>query len=104
MKDRVVKIFNTKYKIKFVDSIPSTIEGGFTFGICESQLFTIKVAIKDKNGKPLDKSIIRTSLMHELMHAILIEGQYLGYSEDEPLVEWMAKCICSLLDQKIFNN
>lgn len=102
MKDRTIKIFNTKYRIKFVDSIANK-EDSYTFGICKSHLFTIEIITKDANNKPLSKDIIRNSLVHELVHAILTEGQYLDYNNDEPLVEWLAKCICSLIDQKIFN-
>jgi hypothetical protein len=34
--------------------------------------------------------------MHEIVHAILDEGQYGEISSNEPLVEWLAKCLIQL--------
>lgn len=100
-RDRTFKIFNTKYKLKFVDHIKSEKEGDFTFGTCNSQTFTINIVTKGIDGKPLSDNIINTTILHELLHAIFIEGQYLNSSSDEPLVEWTAKCLMHLINQKV---
>ena len=44
----------------------------------------------------LDKNLI-----HECIHAILDEGQFFDESSNEPLVEWLARCIYSLKKQKV---
>ena len=44
---------------------------------------------------------IYITLVHEIIHAILDTGQYFEESQKEPLVEWIARCIISLLKQDI---
>lgn len=46
----------------------------------------------------MDKSDAKITLLHELIHAILDEGQYSNASNDEPMVEWLARCLKSLMD------
>jgi len=46
----------------------------------------------------MSKSETKITLLHELLHAILDEGQYFAQSEDEPMVEWLARCLKSLMD------
>lgn len=46
----------------------------------------------------MDKSDAKITLIHELIHAILDEGQYGNASNDEPMVEWLARCLKSLMD------
>ena len=100
-KNRTIRIFTSKYKLQFVDKIEAENQEDFAFGNCNSARSIIKVSTKGPDGKPLSDDIIKQSLLHELIHAILNEGQYLAYSDDEPLVEWLAKCIKHLIDQKL---
>lgn len=100
-KNRTIRIFNTKYKLKFVDKIEPEEDGKFTYGTCNSATQTIKIATKDIDGKPINNNIMEISFLHEIVHAILNEGQYSGSSDDEPLVEWLAKCLKHLKDQKV---
>lgn len=53
----------------------------------------IEYCICDDDGKPYSKDIIRTTLLHELMHAIFGSGQYWNANDNENLVEWCAKCL-----------
>lgn len=46
----------------------------------------------------MDKNDAKIALIHELIHAILEEGQYSDPSSDEPMVEWLARSIKSLID------
>lgn len=103
VKNRIIRIFDTKYKIKFVDSIEDKKEEGlYTLGRTNSVNKTILIALKDPDGNNLNINEMETTLIHEIIHAILDEGQYSTSSSDEPLVEWLAKCIKSLIKQKIF--
>ena len=56
---------------------------------------------RDKDGNIIPKEELQLTFLHELMHAILGTGQYNVYSQDEPHVEWLARCIYSLLQQKV---
>ena len=49
----------------------------------------------------MQENEILITLYHEIIHAILLTGQYINSSNDEPLVEWLARCILSLKNQKI---
>lgn len=44
---------------------------------------------------------MKLTFLHELMHVILSTGQYNNCNNDEPLVEWLARCIYSLKNQNI---
>lgn len=101
MKDKKLNIFGTQYLIKFVDSIEIHEDGSCMMGECDSSIQLIRVCNKDRKGNPLSEDLIKQNLCHEVVHAILNEGQYLAYSEDEPLVEWLGRNIYSLIKQKI---
>lgn len=102
-KDKKFKLFNKVFTIKYVDTCPEEYleEGKFFNGLTVYGDKTIYIITKDIHGKPISKSEMDETLYHELVHVMLDEGQYSGYSEDEPLVEWMAKCIFSLKNSKV---
>lgn len=100
MKDKKVDILGTPYQIKLVDFIQAD-EKGTMVGECDSALRLIRVCTKDKEGNPIPEELIKMNLCHELVHAMLNEGQYLAYSDDEPLVEWLGRNIYSLIKQKV---
>lgn len=101
LKDKEFDIFGTKYTLEYVDKIESEDEGTFIMGQTNSAANWIKIATKDYNGNPINSSEYKVTLLHELLHAILDEGQYRSSSADEPMVEWLARCLKSLIDQKI---
>jgi Zn-dependent peptidase ImmA (M78 family) len=98
-KDKTINIFGSKYKIKFVEDCSN--EDLFRFGVCNHVQKTILIAIKDDKGNNLPPEEIKLTLYHELIHAILMTGQYLNSNKDEFLVEWLARCLNSLIKQKI---
>lgn len=99
MKDEKFNLFGSEWTIKYVDVIPRD-DDGFCFGITDYVTRTINVATIGRNGEKLPKSELRLTKAHELMHAILGTGCY-TVTNDEPLVEWLGRCVCSLRDQKI---
>lgn len=103
-KNRKIKIFNTTYKVKYLDDIKSENPDRTTVGETDSHLKIINIRTLDKEGNPIPKSEIEICLLHELFHAILSEGQYLSSCDDEPLVEWLARCTKHLIDQKVIGN
>ena len=71
----------------------------FIFGRAYSENNKILIATKDSKGNILPETTIKLTVLHEIMHAILIAGQYNSCSDDEPLVEWLANCIYSIKEQ-----
>ena len=101
MKTKEFDIFGTKYTIGWVDEISDKAAQGTTVGLCDSTNAKVWIATKLPNGDTVPKADMEKNLIHELIHAILNEGQYLAVSTDEPLVEWLARCIYSLKKQKV---
>lgn len=99
-KDKKFDLFGTEYSLEYVDKIEAE-EGLFSLGKTNSAANAIQIARKGYNGQPIDSKEHRITLLHELLHAILDEGQYLNSSSDEPMVEWLARCLVSLIDQKV---
>lgn len=108
VKDRTINIFGTKYRVKFVDKVKDKTytpeENVHTYGLTNSANQTIQVALYNIDGKPVSNDELERTLWHELIHAILDTGQYRASSADEPMVEWLARCIKSLIDQKIIQD
>lgn len=100
LKNKTFNIFGTKYRIKFMDNVLDE-EGNWIYGKVDASSKEIQVSIKFSNGKDVQENEILITLYHEIIHAILLTGQYMNSSEDEPLVEWLARCILSLKNQKI---
>lgn len=101
MKSKEFDLLGTKYTIQYIDKIEIEEEGVFRSGSTNPTAHRIALARLDFDGKPMDKSEAKITLLHELIHAILDEGQYRGSSGDEPMVEWLARCLHSLRNQKI---
>ena len=100
LKNKSFSIFGTRYRIKFMDKVLDE-EGNWVYGRIDTSSKEIQVSIKLSNGKDVQENEILITLCHEIIHAILLTGQYMRSSEDEPLVEWLARCILSLKNQKI---
>ena len=101
MKDKIIDILGTEYTVKYVDKIPMPNEHTYRFGQENSANHTIEIATKFYNGSPISKEELDKNLIHECIHAILDEGQFFEESDNEPLVEWLARCIYSLKKQKV---
>lgn len=100
LKNKSFNIFGTKYRIKFMDNVLDE-ESNWIYGRVDTSSKEIQISTKLSNGKDIQENELLITLYHEITHAILLAGQYIGYSNDEPLVEWLARCILSLKNQKI---
>ncbi len=94
-----INIFGTNYKVKEVEELNK--EGYATFGEANNIKREIVIA-SSLSGVKQPESVKELTLMHEIVHCILMEGQYLSVNADEPLVEWIAKCLVSLKKQGVF--
>ncbi len=62
----------------------------------------IRISTLDAENNPLSDDDILDTIAHECVHAILDSGQYCNASSDEPMVEFLAKGILSLIKSKVF--
>lgn len=100
-KNRTIKIFDTQWKIKFLDKV-YTDENKWVFGLSVGAERTLYVSLKDANGKPLKDSEIQDTIIHEILHAVLDTLCFFDVSTNEPAVEWLTKCLVQLEKQGIF--
>ena len=104
-----INLFGTKYKIKFIDN-PEPIKvdengnGDYAYGIARHSEFEIIIPTHTAmDNKPIPKYDLEKNLCHEIVHCILAEGGYLNSNNDEPLVEWTARCVYNIfVKQNIF--
>ena len=95
------EIFGSKWTVEYPDVILTDNPNEYCFGRTLYSTRTIQIAKKDNDGNIFPKEELKLTFLHELMHAVLGTGQYNNYSQDEPLVEWLARCIDSLCKQKV---
>lgn len=100
-KNRKFKFFDEVYSLEFVDAISNPDESAHSFGYTDLVSKKIVIALRDNEGKLHSESHIRNIIRHELVHVILLEGQYLDEGADEPLVEWLAKSLGILIKEKL---
>ena len=102
METKKFKIFGEPWDIKWIDCIknPENPEM-WRFGETDTGEHLIRISTQTIKGKPIKARSQEVTKMPELLHAILDEGQFLDESVNEPLVEWIAKCLVSLKEQKI---
>lgn len=102
METKKFKIFGEPWRIKWVDCIRNPENPDlWRFGETDTGEHTIRISTNTIKGTPLKARSLEVTKAHELVHAILDEGQFIEESVNEPLVEWLAKCIVSLKEQNV---
>lgn len=91
-KDRTIDIFGSKWKLKFVDKIDLEDDSN-PDGITDANKRLIAISTNQSDNE------VMITLLHELIHAILDTGQYLSSSQNEPMVEFVARSLYSLTKQ-----
>ena len=92
-------IFGTIFTIKLVDTLDKE-DNLLHYGITEGNTKEIRISKEVMKAKQTYLEI-HVTLIHEIIHVVLDTGQYLEESQKESLVEWLARCIISLLKQDI---
>ena len=92
-------IFGTVFTIKLVDTLDED-DNNLHYGLTEDNTKEIRISKEVIKAKQPDSEIYIT-LVHEIIHAVLNTGQYIEESQKEPLIEWLTRCIISLLKQDI---
>lgn len=100
-KNRTIKIFDTQWKIKFLDKVYNSADH-WVFGLSVGAERTLYVSLKDEKDNPLKDSEIQDTVMHEVLHAVLDTLCFFEISNNEPAVEWLTKCLVQLEKQGIF--
>ena len=99
LNDKTIDIFGTRYTIKIVDTLDDDTKVNH-YGVTINNARIIKIS-KNVNGESQPDDELNITFLHELIHAILDTGQYLTCSSDEPLVEWLARSLYSLIKQDV---
>ena len=99
MKEKKFDLFGTVYTIKEQDVIKDN-DNTELYGMCKGSSKEIFIA-RTLNGVTIKEEEKRIALLHEIMHAIYGTGCYSHCNDDEPLVEWTARCLNALIKQKI---
>ena len=101
LNNKKIDIFGTKYTIKILDKIED--EDYRYAGKTLHDELVIEIARNIGNVRVNNEELIRT-LLHEISHAICASGQYNNYNNDEQFIEWLSRCMYSLIfKQKLFN-
>ena len=98
------KIFGSNWIVKFKDNVTvPTVDGEETwaFGTADPAKRIILVSTKDQSGAKMPAQEIRLTILHEIMHAFLMTGQYMQSNQDEPLVEWLARCVNHMIESNL---
>lgn len=86
-----IKFFGEVIHVKFFKQVFDT-DGSWMYGMCDDDgTITIRISLYTKNNKHVSDNAIRTTILHELLHIFMNNGQYQRYSQNEALVEWLAK-------------
>ena len=98
-------LFGDVWEVRFVKGWIKDEENHWYAGMTYHGSRRIDVCVSDDNDKKRSDDEIGDTLLHEIMHAINSSGQYVqgNYDEtcnSEPYVEWVAKCIWSLIKNK----
>ena len=100
MKEKSYNLFGSTWKIQFVDEVVGE-NDKWLFGETESPSRVITISTKKPDGSKLSKDEIELTVLHEIVHSIFQTGQYMSCDNDEPLVEWTARCLKALKEQPI---
>ena len=63
------QLFDEDWNLRFVDKLDNDM-----LGVANSSLYQIDVAENDKDGKPYSEKVVKMTIAHELIHAILDSG------------------------------
>lgn len=107
MGDIKFKIFDSNWTIKFKENVFTQLEDGrevWAFGIAEPAERRIFISTKTEGGNDIPPIELKLTILHEIIHAFLVTGQYLENNMDEPLVEWLARCVYNAISNKTIDK
>ncbi len=90
-------VFGTEYTIVETETPTPLDNGASQYAVCKSQEYTVELTRTTVEGKQIPTSEREKMLVHEIVHAILNEGGYADESNDEPMVDWLARNVYDIL-------
>ena len=96
-----IELLGSTYKIKWVDRIAKEKEEKETswlLGRTTPSLRTIEISTLNEKDEPIIEEQIAATFWHEVSHAIIVEGCYSNYNDDEPFIEWVGKNLKFLIE------
>lgn len=100
MKDKQYNLFGTIWTIKYKDAILDE-DNNWIYGMTAVPENIVYISTKDHKGNKLPKNEIEITTLHEIIHSVFHTGQYIELFRNENVVEWLARSIKALKDQKI---
>lgn len=100
-KDFKFDLFGSVWTVKFKPYCQAPDDDKIIFGYSNGQDREIVIGLNSHRHHKFSKEEVKLTLLHEIVHAIFGTGCYNNTSDDEPLVEWTARCISSLMKQNI---
>lgn len=91
MKEKSYNLFGSTWKIQFVDEVVGE-NDKWLFGETESPSRVITISTKKPDGSKLSKDEIELTVLHTFH----IPNWTIYCDNDEPLVEWTARCLKAL--------
>lgn len=107
MEEIKFKIFGSAWTIKFKEIVTVPTNDGnevWAFGTADPTKRLILISTRGQSGEKLPYSELRLTILHEIIHAFLMTGQYIENNQDEPLVEWLARCLNYMIESKLTNK
>ena len=94
-----IELLGSTYKIKWVDRIAKEKEEtSWLLGRTTPSLRTIEISTLNEKDEPIIEEQIAATFWHEVSHAIIVEGCYSNYNDDEPFIEWVGKNLKFLIE------
>ena len=106
MKEKSYNLFGSTWRIWFVDEVVGE-NDRWLFGETESPSRVITISTKKPDGSKLSKDEIEPGASVEVKIKLSLDAfgyysvQYMSCDNDEPLVEWTARCLKALKEQHI---
>ena len=83
-----IELLGSTYKIKWVDRVAKEKEEtSWLLGRTTPSLRTIEISTLNEKDEPIIEEQIATTFWHEVSHAIIGEGCYSSYNDDEPFID-----------------
>lgn len=99
MKNKKIKIDGVPYSVQYIDTVETSDPEVYCFGKNNNIYKTIQISTKRPDGSNNTIQDMELTYLHELVHAILNQGQWWKEFEDEAFVEYLAKRLYELKKQ-----
>lgn len=101
-------LFGTTWEVFLVDEITKEmseeVDPTYCVGVTNSRHKQIYIKSNKEGNAVTRPQEIQLTLLHELMHLVAGEGCYSNINDDEPAIEWFAKCLRYFVNNEVFDK